>query len=195
MYEGGIRVPGIIEWPARVQKPMISPVNSVTSDILPTLCDLVGQALPDRPLDGVSLMPMIDGEMTERPSPLYFWGYDYVNLRTRNPKPWFKPEEVVGTTPLVKILDGRFTRHFENYHQPEITEQDYTGSRSILDNRYKLVIDGGKEPGKELFDIRADPAEKNNLIKEKPAIATKLEKQLREWQESVMKSVSGADYK
>jgi arylsulfatase A-like enzyme len=174
---------------------MISPVNSVTSDILPTLCDLIGQPLPDRPLDGVSLMPLIDGKMTERPSAICFWKYDFVNLRARNPKPWFKPDEVVGTTPLVKIMDGRFTRHFENYHQPEIIEKDYTGSRSILDNRYKLVIDGDNESSKELFDMRADPAEKNNLIKDKPDVAMKLEKQLRDWQESVLKSVRGADYK
>lgn len=196
MYEGGIRVPGIIEWPARISKPMVSPVNSVTSDILPTLCALVNQPLPDRPLDGVSLLPLIDGKMSERPNPICFWQYDIADLRARKPKAWFKPEEVEGTTPLVKILDGRFTRHFENYHQPEITEQDYTGARTIVDNQYKLVIDEDKgKAGKELFDMRADPAEKNNLIKEKPDVARKLEKQLRDWQESVLKSVSGADYK
>lgn len=194
MYEGGIRVPGLIEWPARIPKPMASPVNSVTSDILPTLCDLAGQPLPDRPLDGISLVPLFDGKMTERPSPICFWQYNITDLRARKPEPWFNAEEVAGTTPLVKILDGRFTRHFENYHQPELTEQDYTGSRTILDKRYKLVVDGGKKPGLELFDMRADPAEKNNLIEDKPEIAGKLEKQLREWQESVLNSVREADY-
>ena len=195
MYEGGVRVPGLIEWPARIPKPMNSPVNTVTSDILPTLCELVGQPLPDRPLDGVSLVSLIDGKMTERPSPICFWNYNFANLRARKPKPWFKADEVVGTTPLVKILDGRFTRHFENYHQPEIVEQDFSGSRSILGNRYKLVVDGDKQSGKELFDMRADPAEKNNLIKDKPDVARKLEKELRDWQESVLNSVREADYK
>jgi len=51
VYEGGIRVPGVIEWPARIPEPRASDVNSVTSDILPTLCDLAGQPLPDCPLD------------------------------------------------------------------------------------------------------------------------------------------------
>ncbi len=194
MYEGGIRVPGLIEWPARIPKPMTSPVNSVTSDILPTLCELIGQPLPDRPLDGISLVPLFDGEITERPDPICFWQYDIADLRARKPKPWFKADEVEGTTPLVKILDGRFTRHFENYHQPKITEQDYTGPRTILDNRYKLVVDGDKKSGRELFDMRADPGEKNNLIEENPDVAVKLEEQLRVWQESVLKSVSGADY-
>ena len=49
LYEGGIRVPGIIEWPQRIAAPGVSAVNSVTSDMLPTLCHLTGTALPDRP--------------------------------------------------------------------------------------------------------------------------------------------------
>ena len=64
VYEGGIRVPGIIEWPERIPQPRVTDVNAVTSDMLPTLCELVGQPLPDRPLDGVSLKGLIDGEMT-----------------------------------------------------------------------------------------------------------------------------------
>lgn len=194
MYEGGIRVPGLIEWPARIAKPMASPVNSVTSDILPTLCDLVGQPLPDRPLDGISLVPLFDGKMNERPRPICFWQYPVAALRARKPRAWFQADELVGTTPLVKMSKGQFTRNFENYHQPEITDQDYTGSRTILDKRYKLVVDGGKKSGRELFDVRADPAEKNNLIEDQPEIAGKLEKQLREWQQSVLNSLREADY-
>ena len=194
MYEGGVRVPGLIEWPARIPQPMVSPVNTVTSDILPTLCELVSQPFPDRPLDGVSLMPLFGGKMTERPNPICFWGYDIASLRARKPKLWFKANEVEGTTPLVKMLNGRFTRHFENYHQPEITEHDFTGPRSILDNRYKLVVEADGKTSKELFDMRADPAETKNLIKDKRDVARKLEKQLRDWQQSVLKSVGGADY-
>ena len=77
VYEGGIRVPGIIEWPERIPEPRVTDVNAVTSDMLPTVCDVVGQPLPDRPLDGISLKALIDGEMTERPKrhlgpPYYF---------------------------------------------------------------------------------------------------------------------------
>jgi hypothetical protein len=64
-----------------------------------------------------------------------------------------------------------------------------------LDNRYKLVIDGANGTGKELFDVRSDPAEKNNLIGTHPAEARKLEQQLRAWQQSVLQSLTGADYR
>ena len=46
IYEGGIRVPGLIEWPAKISRPRATDVNAVTSDMLPTLCDLVGRPLP-----------------------------------------------------------------------------------------------------------------------------------------------------
>lgn len=196
VYEGGVRVPGIIEWPERIPEPRATAVNTVTSDILPTICDLVGQPLPDRPLDGISLKALIDGKMTERPAPICFWSYN-TGAESRNKlKPYIDPKLQEGTTPLVKKLGSRLTRNFQNFHHPTISESDFAGPRAILGNRYKLVIDAGsgKKSGKELFDLRVDQAEKNNLIATKPEIAGKLEQQLREWQQSVLKSLTGADY-
>ena len=66
MYEGGIRVPGIIEWPARIPTPRANQIAAVTSDILPTVAALAGQAVPNRPLDGVDLEPLLDNRMTTR---------------------------------------------------------------------------------------------------------------------------------
>ena len=108
MYEGGIRVPGIIEWPERIAKPRVSDVNAVTSDMLPTICELVGQTLPDRPLDGISLKPLIDGEMKERPSPICFWSYKTNRKVKHRPLPYIDPKLQEGTTPLVKMMDGRY---------------------------------------------------------------------------------------
>ena len=73
VYDGGIRVPGIIEWPARITRLRSSDLNTVTSDILPTLCDITGQTLPARPLDGMSLKPLLDGDLKERSKPIAFW--------------------------------------------------------------------------------------------------------------------------
>ncbi len=193
IYEGGIRVAGVIEWPAQITRPRISDVNTVTSDILPTLCELAGQPLPKRPLDGISLKPIIDGKMTARPGPLGFWNG---LARGEKGKPYIDPELQKGTTPLVKLAgDGRPTRNFQNYHYPKIEEEDFGGARAMLDNRYKLVIDGGRGTGKELFDLRNDPAEKKNIIQTQPAVAAKLEQQLRAWQQSVLQSLTEADYR
>ena len=196
VYEGGVRVPGIIEWPERIPDPRVTGVNAVTSDMLPTLCDLAGEPLPDRPLDGISLKPLIEGGMTERPSPICFWNYDTSREDEGDPEPYIDPKLQEGTTPLVKIMDGRFTRNFRNFHHPGISERDFSGPKAILDNRYKLVVDGeqGEESRSELFDLRNDQAEEKNLIETEPEIAKDLDRLLREWQESVLNSLTGADY-
>jgi len=196
VYEGGIRVPGVIEWPARIARPLVSDVNTVTSDILPTLCDLTGQPLPKRPLDGISLQPIIAGRMTERPTPIGFWNGRPRPENAGARKPYIDLELQKGTTPLAKLgPDGTAMRNFQNFHHPDIRESDFAGARAILDNRYKLVVDGERGNSKELFDVRTDPAEKNNLITSQPAVAAKLEQQLRAWQQSVLESLTGADYR
>ncbi|MBE3100607.1 MAG: sulfatase-like hydrolase/transferase [Planctomycetes bacterium] len=75
VWEGGLRVPGIIEWPARIRKPATSDVPAVTSDIYPTVLDLVGVKVPNQvePLDGISIRGILEGKMTERPRPIGFW--------------------------------------------------------------------------------------------------------------------------
>ena len=75
MWEGGIRVPGLIEWPARI-KPAVTEIPAGTVDILPTLVDLLQVKLEHPvPLDGISLLPLIDGQMKARPQPMGFWQY------------------------------------------------------------------------------------------------------------------------
>jgi arylsulfatase A-like enzyme len=193
LYEGGIRVPGIIEWPSRISSPIVSEVNTVTSDILPTLCDLVGQPLPSRPLDGISLKSLIDGQMEERPVPVCFWEYNFNEEMPQ--RPYIDPALQEGTTPLVKQMNGIYTRNFRNYQYGEISEEDCEGACAILDNRYKLVLGRGATPSRELFDILTDPAEKNNLIDVMPEVARQLERQMVDWQHSVLKSLTGADYR
>lgn len=196
VYEGGTLVPGLIEWPARISEPRSTGVRAVTSDLLPTLCALVGQPLPDRPLDGIDLVPLLDGEIAERPSPLFFWSYNTAALVRSHPEPWIDPELQTGTTPLVKLMGGKATRDFRNYRHPPITNEDYLGPRAVIDGRFKLVIHDPNpgDPERELFNLAADPSEKINLLEQHPDVARKLEARLREWQQSVLRSLTGADY-
>ena len=76
MYEGGIRVPGIIRWPgpARAGAVCHEPVNG--ADILPTLCAMASVSVPkDRVIDGASILPILEGQSVGREVPLY-WRYD-----------------------------------------------------------------------------------------------------------------------
>ena len=67
LYEGGIRLPGLIEWPDMIKKNVKSDYPVISSDLLPTACDILGLSPPsDRPIDGVSIMPFIKGDKTQR---------------------------------------------------------------------------------------------------------------------------------
>ncbi|MBM3858564.1 MAG: N-acetylgalactosamine-6-sulfatase [Verrucomicrobia bacterium] len=192
VYEGGTLVPGLIEWPARIPKPRHTGFRASTSDLLPTLCALTGQPLPARPMDGLDLTPVLDGKLADRSSPLWFWQFNARSVSKSDAQPWIAPELQTGTTPLVKIAAGKATRDFQNYRHPVIREEDYLGARTIIVGRHKLVI---HDPKRELFDLQADPAEKNNLLDQQPDVAAKLQKQLRDWQQSVLRSLTGADYR
>lgn len=199
VYESGIRVPGVVEWPAGLKEPRFSGVPAVTSDMLPTLCDLAGKPVPDRPLDGISLVTLFSGEMEERKQPICFWQFDWQTVRKANPelKPWIAPELQEGTTPLVKYMGDKLTRNFQNFHHPQVDEAQFRGARTIIEGRYKLVIGGerGAPEAVELFDLVEDQGEEVNLASGRPNVAQSLKKQLRSWQESVMESLSGADYR
>lgn len=193
VYDGGILVPGLIEWPARIPEPRSTKIRASTSDLLPTLCAITGQPLPSRPIDGIDLMPLIDGEMTARSNPLFFWE---CGIGKAKGEPYIDPELQTGTTPLVKKSGGKVTRDFTNFKHPVISEDDYLGPRAIIDGDMKLVIHEQKkgDPKIQLFDLKADSGETTDLAQEQPEAVQKLQAQLRAWQESVLKSLTGADY-
>ena len=74
LFEGGIRVPGILEWPDRVKAGRRTAVPCSTSDYFPTVLDAVGFRVENQPepIDGISLLPLLDGRMMERPRPIGF---------------------------------------------------------------------------------------------------------------------------
>jgi arylsulfatase A-like enzyme len=75
LYEGGIRVPGILVWPDKIPVPRSVDMACSTSDYFPTVLDILGYELPPslaRPYDGESLLPLINGSMTERARPIGF---------------------------------------------------------------------------------------------------------------------------
>lgn len=202
LYEGGVLVPGIIEWPAVIRSARASSVRCVTSDILPTVLDLLGlkHPAPQRPLDGISLKRLIvDGTLAERPAPIGFWKYP-ARDETGNDR-WISEELSRGTTPTTRnpaIL-------FQNFKHPVAKTHDFGGEAAWTDNRYKLVVAEARRGGKsgksakggarvELYDLIADPKEANDIAAGHPDVVRRMTDALHAWQRSVERSLSGADY-
>lgn len=69
LHEGGIRVPGIIEYPALMNTNLVSDIPIITNDFLPTVCDVLNIPVPtDRPLDGISILPFLSKDAEKRNS-------------------------------------------------------------------------------------------------------------------------------
>jgi arylsulfatase A len=76
MYEGGIRVPGIIRWDGKGLSGRVCHESISSVDMLPTMCDITGAEVPrDRAIDGTSILPVLEGKEISRSIPLY-WQYD-----------------------------------------------------------------------------------------------------------------------
>ena len=74
IYEGGLRVPCVIEWPGHIDGGMVSSYPASTMDIFPTIAgilDLPGNCMT-RPVDGRSILPLFTGDPGRRSHPIPF---------------------------------------------------------------------------------------------------------------------------
>ena len=186
LYENGVRVPGIIIWPERIKIPSATSVRGVTTDIFPTICEILDIQLPDRPMDGISLVDLIDGKMDQRPNPIAFWKYDSSNERKE--KLWMPAQLQKGTTPTAKNPGIEFL----NYHHPVAKTENFGGDASLMDKRYKLILP--KKGSPELYDLLADDAESENVATEMHGLVREMTGRLHALQASVEESLSGRDY-
>jgi len=149
-YEGGIRVPLIIEWPGHT-KASTACYSSVTLvDIFPTLCEIAGATVnADWKLDGISLVRALDGAdiNLERAIFWHFPGYlDTPVLRGRDP--------IFRTRPVTVIRQGDYKLFV--YHE-------------------EWLLDGGASnvPGNravELYYMKNDSGERQELSAAEPSI-------------------------
>jgi arylsulfatase A-like enzyme len=73
-WEGGIRIPFCMRWPARLPKDTVYREPVISLDIVPTVVAAAGAKLPDgRPIDGVDLMPYLTGKQENPPHEILFW--------------------------------------------------------------------------------------------------------------------------
>ena len=147
VFDGGIRVPGIISWPAVIKKSKTIETPAGLIDVLPTLedcCELMVSTQPR--LDGTSLTPLFYGDTIKREIPLmwfYYRSFPEVSLRMDN-----------------YILIGNALDSVPRTHP--ISDLDMEFIRSIEIQKF------------ELYDIIKDPGQSINIIHKKPQIAEEM---------------------
>jgi len=195
IYEGGLRVPSIVEWPGQIKNPGITNIPCNTSDIYPTFIDIAEINSENKHvLDGISLEPLFKNEMKSRENPIGFWKY---------PK---RGNKVASYQLMLELLqkqqagDMKVDSSKLELYAGEITKQYpadiLPGHAAWLDWPYKLhrIRSGNNKIKYELYNIEVDPYEKNNIAGRVQNQVESMSCQLEEWMRSVINSLNGDDY-
>lgn len=148
MFEGGFRVPCVMYWPDVI--PAGSECNQlVTSmDILPTICEIADAELPEKEIDGSSILPVLEGEkmvmLDERP----FFYYSGRQIRAIRKGKW------------KFMLPQRYG---------EVTDPGMDGVNGKTESR---------ELAASLFNLDDDLSESKNVISDHADLAKELEMEL-----------------
>ncbi len=62
-FKGGFRVPCIMKWPEVIPSGTICNQITGSIDILPTIAAIVGAGLPEKKIDGISVLPLLEGDL------------------------------------------------------------------------------------------------------------------------------------
>ncbi|MBM4082081.1 MAG: N-acetylgalactosamine 6-sulfate sulfatase, partial [Planctomycetes bacterium] len=195
IYEGGLRVPGMLEWPARIPSPRATRLPCNTSDIYPTLLEVAGVRLEKQPpLDGISLVPLLEGKMDARPKPMGFWNHPTAGIGTPSDK-WMTEllqEQTAGKGPADASRLCLNAGEIAEQHP----EDAFPGHAAWLDWPWKLHrIQGKKADAKwELYNLADDPGEEKDLAAQEAQRVNSMKSQLEAWLASVVRSLNGKDY-
>jgi arylsulfatase A-like enzyme len=133
LWEGGVRVPGIVRWPGKVPAGGESHELVHMIDVVPSVLAATGVRAPEeRPIDGKNLLPVWQGK-EKSPDRTVFWEW-----------------REGGDTQLAAMRGDM-----------------------------KLVISGSNTP--ELYNVKADPAERRQIEADHPKLAKQLEEELHAW--------------
>jgi arylsulfatase len=166
-FEGGVRVPAIAWWPGKVPARVVdAPVHAM--DLLPTLCELAGAALPPLPIDGRNVAPLLLGQAGAR-SPheaLFFYAGDELQaVRSGKWKLHFAHEYLTVAGP--PGLDGK-PANYGQMNPRQITE---SGIRGIA-SRHGYEV--ARQP-LALYDLEVDPGERVDVAAAHPEIVRRLQ--------------------
>ena len=186
VYEGGIRVPMIMRWPAGLKGARSIDELVHFTDWLPTLLRITGIERPDGPpLDGLDIWPLLQGE-APREAPCRFWqwnGYTPIGMTNAAMRdgPWklvrpqlpiaFVSHEDKQAAARYVALDIEY-----KYHPENVTE--ISGNP----DPERIIPD---PPPPELYHIEEDPLEQTNLSETEPMRTARMLNALETWFDEV----------
>ena len=147
-FEGGQCVPCIMRWQGTIPDGSICSSLVSALDILPTLVELAGAQPPEKQIDGVSILPILEGDLEAQPRETFYYYYRRNSLQAVRYQQW-------------KLILPHPGRTYEGF-QPGID-----GLPGEVDEQHKH--------GGSLHDLRRDPGERYDVSESFPDIVGKLQ--------------------
>ena len=167
-YEGGIRVPMFVYWPGKVKPGSLCEEPVISTDFYPTFLQMARISPPQNyKLDGISILPLLRGEKKlSRESmfwhfPGYLQAYEGMTDESRDPLFRTRPVSVIRKRDWKLLM----------FHEEWILD----GGRKDLDRNNSV----------ELYNLKDDIAEQNNLAQINIRKRDELLKELIDWQKNI----------
>ncbi|MBI1842946.1 MAG: sulfatase [Verrucomicrobia bacterium] len=148
VFEGGIRVPCVMRWPAHIAAGRTCDEPLMTIDLLPTIARRLRAPLPRAPIDGVDAWRTLAGRGDTKDSPRTYYFY-------------------YGQGELQAMRSGRWKLHFPHVAQVML---DRPGCRDVLPAPYSRLM-----VGLELYDLDTDPGETVDVAASHPGVIQRLQ--------------------
>ncbi len=146
-WDGGVKVPCIIRWPAQIRPGTICNNLVASMDLLPTIVSLTGAKLPAKKIDGVNITALLRQEPAANPRDEFAYYYDRCNLKGIRKGYW-------------KLV---FPSVSQTYKKPGAIGFDGWPGRYSQDS-VRLA----------LYDLRTDPGETYDLKEKYPEVLEQL---------------------
>ncbi|MBE0674906.1 MAG: sulfatase [Bacteroidales bacterium] len=146
-FEGGQRVPCIMRWEGTISPGRVYSMLASAIDIFPTIAAVAGTSLPEKPIDGVNLLPVLNGDTGSSPRKSFLFYYRANSLQAVTDGDWKLVFPHAGRTyeGFLPGTDGQPGRVNENY-----------------------PFEGG------LYDLRRDPGERYDVTELYPEVVRRL---------------------
>lgn len=144
-WEGGVRVPCLMRWPGHIPAGAVCRAMAATMDLLPTFAAIARAPLPENPIDGVNILPLLEAKPGANPRDHLFYYYG---------------------KQLQAVRQGKWKLHFPHAYR---SYQGVEPGRDGFPGPYNRG-----ETGTELYDLEKDIGERHNVADLYPDVVERL---------------------
>ena len=147
-FEGGMRVPCLMQWKGTIPAGLICNGLASTIDIFPTVAEMLSLNLPDNKIDGLSMLSVLKGNMATTPRKEFYYYFRKNNLEAVRLEDW-------------KLILPHPGRTYENF---KVGMDGFPGE---VNDDFTIT--------KALYDLRRDPGERYDVQEQFPEMVKTLE--------------------